>query len=377
MKIKLGNTIKTILQTHIDLMSHDIDSLIRGEVPFNIPFFPEDSLIELAYASRSLFSKEPTLLNLEPPIVIIGDLHGHILDLYRILTYYDLPPRTKYLFLGDIVDRGSFSLETLCLVYALKLSYPKSIYIIRGNHEFRDVTMTGGFLSEIISLYNNSHVLFDAFCDSFTYLPIACKIGPIFCVHGGISPDFSSLSQIDNIKRPIENSSTQLLCGIFWSDPSADAISFTTSRRGTGFYFGEEPTEKFLNNNNLTVLIRGHECVDGAMSIFNGKVVTIFSASSYCGLQSNKSGTIYITSSNSIQPHLFDPIPFVKRSFMNIIALPNNITLQKIRFSKSTVFPYVAKRKSLLINQKLQSKKRSHQSNYIPKVLGSYDSFYL
>jgi len=317
--------ISRILQAHIDQMSQNLDSISEGSSFLQLQFFEEALMIYMASKASEVFANENILLELENPIIIVGDIHGHLLDLYRIIKKFDLPPQSKYLFLGDLVDRGPFSVECLSLVFSLKILFPDHVYIIRGNHEFESVSAMGGFFTETTSIYHNTNV-FNSFIAAFMNMPIAARIGGALCLHGGLSPDFKKINQIEKIERPISDYSSSILSGILWSDPSNEPYMFRSSRRGTGFFFGEAPLIQFLRNNELKVLIRGHECVNGVESRWGGKLITVFSASNYCGETKNSSGVLIIDENGNLIPFLFKPAKFISRNDTQVNSKDASIT---------------------------------------------------
>lgn len=301
------------LNSHFDNISVDPTEYAREMRRLHLKVMPVDFILQLLEEVKGVFAREPVMLDIEGPVIVVGDLHGHILDLYRIMRKFDAPPSTKFLFLGDIVDRGDFSLETITLVFMLKLLYPDSVYIIRGNHEFKNTAEFGGFRSELEAVYPKSTV-FQAFIDTFSMLPIAAKMGRVLCIHGGISPDFESLDQLNAIRKPIKTYDDPILCGIFWSDPTFTTRWFVPSRRGTGFLFGESVFADFLRNNDLQMVVRGHECImKGYEFAFNKKLVTVFSASNYCGKTNNPSGVLRVSDNGSVSAITFPPLPYMKR----------------------------------------------------------------
>lgn len=307
-----------IIIHHIDQMSKGPELIASGEQQLNLFLFEENYLISLIEAATLILCKEPTLLDLDGPMVIVGDIHGHLLDLYRILTKYDLPPTTNYLFLGDIIDRGPFSLETITLILILKVLFPKNVQIIRGNHEFRSISVKCGFMDELENIYGSNCKIFDAFVQCFNYMPIAAKIGPILCVHGGLDPGLMHLQQIRIINKPITDYHDSILEGILWSDPSAQIDSmideYGESRRGTGYQFTEKAVCNFLKNNNLKMIVRGHECTNGYSIFFGEKLITVFSASNYVGNGNNDCGVVIVSASNTCCPCSLDRIPYIERS---------------------------------------------------------------
>jgi serine/threonine-protein phosphatase PP1 catalytic subunit len=137
------------------------------------------------------------------PTQICGDIHGQYYDLLRLFEYGGFPPEANYLFLGDYVDRGKQSLETICLLLAYKIKYPENFFILRGNHECASINRIYGFYDECKRRYNIK--LWKTFTDCFNCLPIAAIIDEkIFTMHGGLSPDLNSMEQIRRVMRPTD-----------------------------------------------------------------------------------------------------------------------------------------------------------------------------
>jgi hypothetical protein len=123
--------------------------------------------------------------------------------LLRLFEYGGFPPEANYLFLGDYVDRGKQSLETICLLLAYKIKYPENFFILRGNHECASINRIYGFYDECKRRYNIK--LWKTFTDCFNCLPIAAIIDEkIFTMHGGLSPDLNSMEQIRRVMRPTD-----------------------------------------------------------------------------------------------------------------------------------------------------------------------------
>lgn len=232
---------------------------------------------------RPMLLIEPTLLEISGPIHVVGDIHGQINDLVHIFKSVGLPPYAKWLFLGDYVDRGRHSVEVICLLFALKIKYPYQIYLIRGNHETRDMTEIFGFEKECREKL--SHTIWPLFCTTFDALPLAAVINStIFCVHGGISPDLFSIHQIREIDRPFDIPQNGLVTDLLWSDPNPNVEEYGQSSRGSTVTWGLSPVKKFMQDNKLTMVVRGHQvALNGFDYPFypNKSIVTLFSASNY------------------------------------------------------------------------------------------------
>lgn len=151
-------------------------------------------LLELINNTIKVLKKEPNILKLKDPVIIVGDIHGQFYDLISLLELGGEPSSNQYLFMGDYVDRGSFSIEVLILLYAAKLTFPENIWLMRGNHECRQLTTFFNFKQECEIKYDIE--LYNAIMTSFDALPLGCIINSKFaCVHGGISPNIDTVSK--------------------------------------------------------------------------------------------------------------------------------------------------------------------------------------
>eukprot|EP00477_Mikrocytos_mackini_P001654 GAHX01001784.1.p1 GENE.GAHX01001784.1~~GAHX01001784.1.p1 ORF type:complete len:337 (-),score=56.52 GAHX01001784.1:172-1182(-) len=237
---------------------------------------------------------EENVLQVKPPCVVVGDIHGQFSDLLDLFGRTGLLSalntseelKEQFLFLGDYVDRGPRSLETICFLFALKLLYPDSMMLLRGNHECWYVNKTYGFYDEVRLRY--SQKLWRRFTNVFQYLPIAAIIDErIFCCHGGISPSLvetrGGLKAIERIPRPIEIPSKGLLCDLLWSDPDANVDEFGPNSRGTSYVFGKKALNSFLDRYDFDLICRGHQVIQDGYEFFHDKkLVTVFSAPNYC-----------------------------------------------------------------------------------------------
>lgn len=250
---------------------------------------PEQDIQEMCLLGQEILIQESNIQIIESPIIICGDIHGQLHDLITLFKIGKEPPISKYLFLGDFVDRGFYSLETFLLLLVYKLKYPNKIYLIRGNHESRQITSVYGFYDECIRKYNNANV-WRYCCELFDYLSLGayimnnnCNKEGIFCIHGGLSPNLEKLDEIKLIDRKQEVPHDGSMCDLLWSDPEKEIQGWALSPRGAGFLFGENETNKFLHLNNLSLIARAHQLVmEGYRELFNGGLVTVWSAPNYC-----------------------------------------------------------------------------------------------
>jgi serine/threonine-protein phosphatase 4 catalytic subunit len=210
------------------------------------------------------------------------DIHGQFHDLIELFKTGGDCPSTNYVFVGDFVDRGFFSVETFLLLLALKVRYPDRITLIRGNHESRQITQVYGFYDECLRKYGSVNVW--RYCtEIFDYLSLSALIDDeIFCVHGGLSPSITTLDQIRKIDRKQEVPHEGAFCDLLWSDPE-DIEGWNMSPRGAGFLFGGDIVKQFNHTNNLKLIARAHQLVmEGYKYMFNETLVTVWSAPNYC-----------------------------------------------------------------------------------------------
>jgi protein phosphatase len=318
-------------ENFLEFISTNLKLISNGKFMSTLPLVPASFLSPFLKEMKNLFESEPTVLDLDGPFVIVGDLHGHILDLFRIFKMFQSPNQFKYLFLGDLVDRGEFSFETIFFILILKYLHPTSVYIIRGNHEFASICSGYGFLNDIQTLYPNDSV-FELFVDIFNYLPLAAILQhDIFCVHGGICPELETIDQIKSIQKPILNFDDPLVEGLVWSDPSVKIHEFRENPRGSGCLFGSIQINNFLQKNSLKMIIRAHQCVQlGVQYLFKNQLVTVFSASKYCGKVLNHSGVLVLKEGAKIEKYSFPYFQYLKRKMIKFqINILSNSLISK------------------------------------------------
>ncbi|EDW74906.1 uncharacterized protein Dwil_GK19103 [Drosophila willistoni] len=247
----------------------------------------EDDITQLCAVARELFMEQPMLLEIKAPVRVVGDLHGQFHDLLKILDHCGYPPQVSYLFLGDYVDRGKNSVETITLLLALKVRHPLNVHLLRGNHESQSVNRVYGFFDECKRRYTVK--LWKTFVDCYNCMPVAAVISQrIFCCHGGLSPQLKDLSDIRSIQRPVDVPETGLLCDLLWSDPDRYGFGWSPSDRGVSYLYGRDVLEKFLQKYDFDLVCRAHQVVEDGYEFFaKRQLVTIFSAPNYCGLYDN------------------------------------------------------------------------------------------
>ena len=290
---------------------HNITSLMRTS---GLPKIEESRLFELCKISIEKLKMQSTLVRINGPAVVIGDIHGSIVDLLRIFGIfgfsfanenneknkqkfnksenkngYNFNPSLKYVFLGDYIDRGEFSLEVVTILLSAYCSYPNNIILLRGNHEFLNMSSnSSNFKDEILDHpAGYSPELFEKFHDVFAYLPYAAVINNnIFCVHGGLSNKLNSLQDIEKLSelRPIyDYKEITLIQDLVWSDPSKiGCCEFIPSTRNQGCVFGSAAVNNFYQNTGILAIIRGHSYVKLGVEIYQHiNLISVFSSSNY------------------------------------------------------------------------------------------------
>ncbi|KAF2018929.1 serine/threonine protein phosphatase-like protein [Aaosphaeria arxii CBS 175.79] len=221
----------------------------------------------------------------------------------------------NFIFLGDFVDRGYFSLETFTLLMCLKAKYPDRVTLVRGNHESRQITQVYGFYEECQTKYGNASV-WKACCQVFDFLALAAIVdGRVLCVHGGLSPEIRTLDQIRVVARAQEIPHEGAFCDLVWSDPE-DVDTWAVSPRGAGWLFGDKVSSEFNHVNGLELIARAHQLVnEGYKYHFQAKdVVTVWSAPNYCYRCGNVASIMNLKENLKPEFNIFSAVPDHRRA---------------------------------------------------------------
>ncbi|KAG8725449.1 phosphoprotein phosphatase PP4 catalytic subunit [Ceratobasidium sp. 395] len=242
----------------------------------------ENQVKELCLKAREILIEEGNVQYVDAPVTICGDIHGQFFDLIELFKMGGFCPETNYLFMGDFVDRGFYSVETFLLLLAFKVRYPDRITLIRGNHESRQITQVYGFYDECQRKYGSANV-WRYCCEVFDYLALGAVVdGRVFCVHGGLSPNINAIDQIRTIDRKQEVPHDGAMCDLLWSDPD-DIADWGLSPRGAGFLFGAKVAKMFAHHNAIDLIARAHQlAMEGYKLMFDQTIVTVWSAPNYC-----------------------------------------------------------------------------------------------
>jgi diadenosine tetraphosphatase ApaH/serine/threonine PP2A family protein phosphatase len=222
----------------------------------SIPLSPT-VLCDLLSRLVDLLIREPNVVYLTAssgPIIVCGDIHGQLLDLFQLFEKTDIltdNASQHILFLGDYVDRGHSSIETFAFLAYLKCKFPDRVTLLRGNHESRAVSQQYGLYNDCDAVYSNTG-MWESLNHAFDYLPIAAVIdNRIFCVHGGLSPKITLIEQINSLNRVREIGEDEI-GDLTWSDPE-EITTWCPNTRGKGFIFGATQVRQFLHNNRMRI----------------------------------------------------------------------------------------------------------------------------
>ncbi|UJR32111.1 hypothetical protein I4U23_019579 [Adineta vaga] len=325
----------------------------------------EQAALRIIETGASILHEEATMLDVDAPLTICGDIHGQLYDLVKLFDVGGSPATTSYLFLGDYVDRGYFGIECVLYLWALKIHYRDTFFLLRGNHECRHLTEYFTFKQECLIKYSED--VYDACMIAFDCLPLAALMNKQFlCVHGGISPEISTLDDIRQLDRFHEPPPYGAMCDLLWSDPVEDYgndkdnpitvpkrrpslplndlpptllsqpvlpstnehLYLHNTTRGCSYFYTYTAVNEFLVQNQILSIIRAHEAQDVGYRMYRKSaetgfpsLITIFSAPNYLDAYRNKAAIMkYEDNVLNIRQFNSSPHPYWLPNFMDVFS---------------------------------------------------------
>lgn len=269
-----------------------INDIIRN--PHKISELNFHTISQILNQAVDILKEEMLLLelnfkNFNYEILVIGDIHGNLKGLQKLMEIIEQVKPKFVIFLGDIVDRGPHQLECLILILALKIQQPDKYFLLKGNHESLEINQYYGFYQDFINRFKEQRKFEDVLA-LYKVLPFCALVNrSVLCLHGGIPEDKDILMEVKGIKTQdlavVSKNVTKSLMQIMWNDPKSNLNGFSDSFRGIDIKnFGEDVFNDFMKKNELNYFIRSHELFsEGYRWFFNKRLLSIFSSANYRG----------------------------------------------------------------------------------------------
>lgn len=295
----------------------------------------ESDALDIIMHCALIWKNEPNVVHLDDPVVVCGDIHGQFYDLLTLLEVGGDPAHQNYVFLGDYVDRGCFGMEVILLLMSYKILFPRTLVMLRGNHESRHLTSYFNFKIEV--MYKYSLAVYNSIMSAFDCLPLACVVSnKFFCVHGGLSQELLHIRDIDAIHRFREPPSSGSMCDMLWADPMHDDREMNTLKeqlfvpnttRGCSYVYSHEAACRFLEANQLVAIIRGHEAQGEGYLLYRHSqnsfpaIICVFSAPNYCDTYDNRAAVVALNKNiMSLRQYNSRPHPYYLPNYINAFS---------------------------------------------------------
>ena len=239
---------------------------------------------------------EPNVVEISAPITICSSIQGHFFDLLEIFKIAENPPNSNYLFLGNNVNNGFYSLECITLLLCLKVRYPKRIFLMRGKYDDKTISFNYGFYDECLTKYGNSKV-YNYVVDVFNYFPLCAKIeNQIFCVNSGLSHEINTIDEINSLERIKEIPEEGPITDLLYNEPGDNFYGFSYTKGFGCLFFGYEITRNFNETNKCKYMIIGPKLYSykGYEWLQDNQLCSIFSSSNFCNRYRNKGAVMII-----------------------------------------------------------------------------------
>ncbi|NWV92126.1 PP2BC phosphatase, partial [Machaerirhynchus nigripectus] len=292
----------------------------------------EDAALKIINDGAAILRHEKTMIEVEAPITVCGDIHGQFFDLMKLFEVGGSPNNTRYLFLGDYVDRGYFSIECVLYLWSLKINHPKTLFLLRGNHECRHLTEYFTFKQECKYQQRCEKAWASIFVplSGVRAVKTRCLVFLLFC----FSPCYKKHPKPQSLKFK-EPPAFGPMCDLLWSDPSEDYGNEKTLEhfahntvRGCSYFYSYPAVCEFLQNNSLLSVIRAHEAQDAGYRMYRKSqttgfpsLITIFSAPNYLDVYNNKAAVLkYENNVMNIRQFNCSPHPYWLPNFMDVFT---------------------------------------------------------
>ena len=274
----------------------NIDRYASKKIRLRLPFIPIKVVERICKLAHDQFTSESGVLRLNGEFVVVGSIHGSLLDLFRVLHLRGPPSTTRYLFLGNYIGGGGeFCVQVLIVLFLMKALWPNNVFLIRGCQEMSPSCETNGFMNEFALLYGDRSPVYTLILKSFCWMPYAAILNErVFCVSGGIGRDTLDLEKISTVERPLDGFTSKVIVDLMWSEPTDLLPMFLPSSRTYGCLFGVQAVDHFMLHTNFKRIVRSNQPVDsGCETMFKGQVVTVFTASKF--ENGNNGSGVYIS----------------------------------------------------------------------------------